>query len=104
MFHQADVPEIIAYKLFPGVSYEEGALMKPFDVAVHGIERTGIEPGDVVLVFGSGRRKIDCRVKRHSLQAGYRCGLLGICTTGDCFGIRSVQDSRCGRTAVRLVR
>jgi len=50
----AAVPEIIAYKLPSGVSYEEGALLEPFGVAVHGIERTGIEPGDVVLVFGSG--------------------------------------------------
>lgn len=50
----AAVPEIIAYKLPSGISYEEGALLEPFGVAVHGIERTGIEPGDVVLVMGSG--------------------------------------------------
>ena len=50
----AAVPEIIAYKLPSGVSYEEGALLEPFGVAVHGIERTGIEPGDTVLVMGSG--------------------------------------------------
>jgi threonine 3-dehydrogenase len=50
----AAVPEIIVYKLPSGISYEEGALLEPFGVAVHGIERTGIEPGDVVLVFGSG--------------------------------------------------
>jgi threonine 3-dehydrogenase len=50
----AAVPEIIAYKLPSGVSYEEGALLEPFGVAVHGIERTVIEPGDVVLVMGSG--------------------------------------------------
>lgn len=50
----AAVPEIIAYRLPSGISYEEGALLEPFGVAVHGIERTGIEPGDVVLVMGSG--------------------------------------------------
>ena len=48
------IPEIIAYRLPAGVSYEEGALFEPFGVAVHGIERTGIQPGDVVLVMGSG--------------------------------------------------
>jgi threonine 3-dehydrogenase len=50
----AAVPEVIAYKLPSGISYEEGALLEPFGVAVHGIERTRIEPGDVVLVIGSG--------------------------------------------------
>jgi threonine 3-dehydrogenase len=50
----AAVPEVIAYKLPPGVSYEEGALLEPFGVAVHGIERTVVEPGDVVVVMGSG--------------------------------------------------
>jgi threonine 3-dehydrogenase len=50
----AAVPEIIACKLPAGLSFEEGALLEPFGVAVHAIERTGIEPGDVVLVMGSG--------------------------------------------------
>ncbi|MGD0550750.1 MAG: alcohol dehydrogenase catalytic domain-containing protein [Candidatus Bathyarchaeia archaeon] len=50
----AAVPEVIAYKLPPGVSYEEGALLEPFGVAVHAIERTGIQLGDVVLVMGVG--------------------------------------------------
>jgi threonine 3-dehydrogenase len=50
----AAVPEVIAYKLPSGVSYEEGALLEPFGVAVHGIERTHIEPRDAVLVIGSG--------------------------------------------------
>lgn len=50
----AAVPEIIAYKLPSGISYEEGALLEAFGVAVHGIERTRIEPGDAVLVIGSG--------------------------------------------------
>jgi len=50
----AVVPEIIAYKLPASVPYDEGALLEPFGVAVHGIERTGIQPGDVVLVMGAG--------------------------------------------------
>jgi threonine dehydrogenase-like Zn-dependent dehydrogenase len=33
------------------VSFEEGALLEPFGVAVHAVERTGIELGDVVLVI-----------------------------------------------------
>jgi threonine 3-dehydrogenase len=50
----AAVPEIIAYKLPSGVGFEEGAVFEPFGVAVHAIERVGIEPGDVVLVMGAG--------------------------------------------------
>jgi threonine 3-dehydrogenase len=48
------VPEIIAYKLPSGVGFEEGAVFEPFGVAVHAIERVGIQPGDVVLVMGAG--------------------------------------------------
>jgi threonine 3-dehydrogenase len=50
----AAVPEIVAYKLPPGVGFEEGAVFEPFGVAVHAIERVGIQPGDVVLVMGAG--------------------------------------------------
>jgi len=50
----AAVPEVIAYKLPPSVSYEEGSLFEPLGVAVHAIERVGIQPGDTVLVMGSG--------------------------------------------------
>ena len=50
----AAVPEIIACRLPSTVSYEEGALLEPFGVALHAIERVGIQPSDVVLVMGSG--------------------------------------------------
>jgi len=50
----AAIPEIIACKLPSGLSFEEGSLLEPFGVAMHAIERTRIEPGDVVLVMGSG--------------------------------------------------
>jgi threonine 3-dehydrogenase len=50
----AAVPEIIAYKLPSGVGYEEGAVFEPFGVALHAVERVGIQPGDVVLVMGAG--------------------------------------------------
>jgi threonine 3-dehydrogenase len=50
----AAVPEVIAYKLPSTVGYEEGAVFEPFGVALHAIERVGIQPGDVVLVMGAG--------------------------------------------------
>jgi threonine 3-dehydrogenase len=50
----AAVPEIIAYKLPASVSYDEGSLFEPLGVAVHAIERVGIQPADTVLVMGSG--------------------------------------------------
>ncbi len=50
----AAVPEVIAYKLPTSVSYEEGSLFEPLGVAVHAIERVGIQSGDTVLVMGSG--------------------------------------------------
>jgi len=48
------IPEIIGYRLPPEVSFEQGSLFEPFGVALHAVERTGIEPGDVVLVMGCG--------------------------------------------------
>jgi threonine 3-dehydrogenase len=50
----AAVPEVIAFKLPSSVSYEEGAVFEPLGVAVHAIERVGIQSGDIVLVMGSG--------------------------------------------------
>jgi threonine 3-dehydrogenase len=50
----AAIPEIIGCRLPQGASFEEGALLEPFGVAVHAIETTGIEPADVVLVMGCG--------------------------------------------------
>jgi len=50
----AAVPEVIAYKLPGSVNYDEGSLFEPLGVAVHAIERVGIEAGDTVLVMGAG--------------------------------------------------
>jgi len=50
----AAVPEVIAYKLPASVNYDEGSLFEPLGVAVHAIERVGIEAGDTVLVMGAG--------------------------------------------------
>ena len=37
-----------------GVSYEEGAMIEPITVALHGIERVNIKAGSTVLIFGAG--------------------------------------------------
>ena len=50
----AAIPEIIGYRLPPEISFEEGSVLEPFGVALHAVERVGIEPGDVVLVMGCG--------------------------------------------------
>jgi len=50
----AVVPEIIGYKIPPTISYEEAALLEPFGVAMHAIERAHIMVGDTVVVIGCG--------------------------------------------------
>ncbi len=36
------------------VSYEEGAMIEPLTVALHGVERVNIKAGSTVLIFGAG--------------------------------------------------
>lgn len=50
----AVVPESIAFKIPPPISYEEAALLEPFGVAMHAIERARIMVGDTVVVIGCG--------------------------------------------------
>lgn len=50
----AVIPEIIAYKLPEGTSYEEGALYEPCGVAMHAVQRTHPKPGDTAVVLGCG--------------------------------------------------
>jgi threonine 3-dehydrogenase len=50
----AVVPESIAFKISPNISYEEAALLEPFGVAMHAIERAQIMVGDTVVVIGCG--------------------------------------------------
>ena len=50
----AAIPEIIAYKLPEGTSYEEGALYEPCGVAMHAVQRAHPEPGDTAVVLGCG--------------------------------------------------
>lgn len=42
------------FKLPDGVSYQDGALLEPLAVAIHAVERTQVEPADVVAVIGLG--------------------------------------------------
>lgn len=42
------------YKLPEGVSFDEGALLEPFCVALHAWERSGAGPGDSALILGPG--------------------------------------------------
>ena len=37
-----------------GVSFEQGAVLEPLATVVHGVERSGLRPGDSVLITGGG--------------------------------------------------
>jgi len=50
----AKVPAKVAFKLPPGVSYEEGSLFEPAGVAMRGVDEAHIAPGDLVVVLGCG--------------------------------------------------
>ena len=51
---QAIVPASQAVPLPDGVSFEQGAVLEPLATVVHGVERSGLRPGDSVLVTGGG--------------------------------------------------
>lgn len=48
------VPEDFCYKLPPGMSLQQGALVEPLSVAVHISRQADIRPGSSVVVFGAG--------------------------------------------------
>jgi threonine dehydrogenase-like Zn-dependent dehydrogenase len=48
------VPEKCVFPLPPKLSFQEGALAEPLACAVYGVERSGIRPGEKVLIFGAG--------------------------------------------------
>lgn len=50
----ATAPEPVVFKLPASVSFEEGALFEPAGVAMHAVQRSGVRPGDVVLIYGCG--------------------------------------------------
>lgn len=47
-------PEDFVYKIPDTVSLQEGVLVEPLSVAVHGARLAGLAPGQIVLVQGSG--------------------------------------------------
>ena len=47
-------PEIFTFKLPSNINRSIGPLIEPLSVAVHAITKTGIEPGDIVFINGSG--------------------------------------------------
>lgn len=50
----AKLPDVCAWKLQPGTSYELGAVMEPMGVGVHGVQAAGDLSGATVAVFGCG--------------------------------------------------
>jgi len=48
------VPATHAYRLPPGMTAEEGALIEPLACALHGRQMGGVQPGDTVMILGGG--------------------------------------------------
>lgn len=48
------VPAKCVFPLPEGLSFSEGALAEPLACAVYGVRRSGIKPGEKVLIFGAG--------------------------------------------------
>jgi D-xylulose reductase len=48
------IPADFCYKLPKGVSLDEGVLVEPLAVAVHAVRMVNVQPGQSVVVFGSG--------------------------------------------------
>jgi len=48
------VPEKCVFPLSSRLTFEEGALAEPLACVVYGVERSGIRPGEKVLIFGAG--------------------------------------------------
>ena len=51
---QAVVPAYQAIPLPEGVSFEQGAILEPLASVVHAVDRSGLRPGDSVLITGAG--------------------------------------------------
>jgi len=51
---QAIVPASQVVALPDEVSFEQAAVLEPLATAVHGVERSGLRPGDSVLIAGAG--------------------------------------------------
>ncbi|MGQ9748075.1 MAG: zinc-dependent alcohol dehydrogenase family protein [Candidatus Caldatribacteriaceae bacterium] len=48
------VPEKCVFLLPPHLDFDEGAMAEPLACVVYGVRRSGIKPGEKVLIFGAG--------------------------------------------------
>lgn len=51
---QAIVPAAQVFKLHDNMSNEAGAVVEPTAVAAYGVDRSGVKPGDTILITGAG--------------------------------------------------
>lgn len=51
---QVTVPEAMLHPIAPHVSDDNAALAQPLAVGLHAVDRSGVRPGDVVVVHGAG--------------------------------------------------
>jgi (R,R)-butanediol dehydrogenase/meso-butanediol dehydrogenase/diacetyl reductase len=70
MAEYAVIPAQALHKLPEGVSMRQGALAEPLAVALHGVRRSALQPGDDVLVMGAGT--IGLLTAKCALLAGAR--------------------------------
>jgi len=65
---QAVVPASQVVRLPDEVSFEQAAVLEPLATVVHGVERSGLRPGDSVLITGGG--PIAARTARRGRRRG----------------------------------
>ncbi|KAK7202376.1 hypothetical protein BZA70DRAFT_104401 [Myxozyma melibiosi] len=53
-------PASLCHKIPSSISYDAAALIEPLSVAIHASRRSGVNPGDKVLVFGAGAVGLFC--------------------------------------------
>lgn len=58
------------YRLPDGMGWDEGALVEPFAVSVHGVRRGGLIGGETVLVLGAGNIGLTAVAAARALGAG----------------------------------
>ncbi|EHY53612.1 putative D-xylulose reductase A [Exophiala dermatitidis] len=56
------IPADFCYKLPPHVSLQEGVLAEPLAVAAHAVRMVGVQPGQSVVILGSGTIGLACSV------------------------------------------
>ena len=66
-------PAAFCYKLLPGMSPQEGALMEPLSVAVYACQRASIQVGQTVLICGAGPIGLLALMTAKTFGASYVC-------------------------------